>query len=187
MFTTRAKIGWMVGGIGIGLVAGFLLTSPRDGAESLFPSRPLYASAAATSDQFAVATGSIDQDVEGYYTLDFLTGDLQCVVVYPKTGKMGARFRANVLGDLPPERGKRPTYLLVTGNATLPAPAKQLQPARSLAYVLDTATGKFAIYGFAYSAADAGNQKVQDGPMNLIGTNTAREIRGGRPITEEGR
>ena len=48
---------------------------------------PLAASSADSSDTLAVASGPISDDSEGVFFLDFNTGDLQCLVYYPRTGR----------------------------------------------------------------------------------------------------
>src|SRR5690554_4145990 len=70
--------------------------------------KPLRASTAAVGESFAMATGAIDQDVEGLYLLDFLTGDLQCVVLNFRTARFNAVFRTNVLNDLGIDPSKKP-------------------------------------------------------------------------------
>ena len=49
----------------------------------------LNADSAASNERFAMASGRIDDRVEGIYTLDFLTGELQLAVLSTKTAKSG--------------------------------------------------------------------------------------------------
>ena len=70
------------------------------GALSMNAERPVYASATHGSSKFAMATGQVGDDTEGIFMLDYLTGDLQCLVIYPRTGTFRARFVANVVRDL---------------------------------------------------------------------------------------
>ena len=56
---------------------------------------PIQATASSTSDTMAIATGPIGDGTEGLYTLDFLTGDLQCAVLSSRSPRFGAVFRKN--------------------------------------------------------------------------------------------
>jgi hypothetical protein len=118
MLCERGNKSW--GMLAIGLVAGLTLggamavgmvLGQRGPALSRLPSLAdieLKAAASHGADTFAIATGYVDEDVEGLYTLDFLTGDLQCFVVNPRTGATGGWFKANVANVLSVERGKKP-------------------------------------------------------------------------------
>src|SRR2546423_472901 len=86
------------GAVALGVLLGQRSTSPA-GMPSLAELK-LKASASHGSDTFAIATGYVDEDVEGLYTLDFLTGDLQCFVVNPRNGAMGGWFKTNVASVL---------------------------------------------------------------------------------------
>ena len=60
--------------------------------------------------------GVIDEQVEGVYMLDFLTGDLQCLVLNPRTGTFNGQFAINVIKVLGVDQQKKPRYLMVTGS-----------------------------------------------------------------------
>ena len=64
---------------------------------------PLPRVAAMTSlshDSFAVCTAPIDGSIEGFFILDFETGDLTGGVLNATTSKFGVSYRCNVLKDL---------------------------------------------------------------------------------------
>jgi hypothetical protein len=117
---------------------------------------PLPRAAAVTSlshDSFAVCTAPIDSSVEGFFILDFETGDLTGGVLNQNTSKFGAAFRYNVLKDLgfKPGKVKNPKFLLVPGQASF-AGAGGGRMAASVLYVTDAATGVTAAYGIPWSS-----------------------------------
>src|SRR5262245_11062368 len=66
----------------------------------------LHAAAAQTGGSLAVATGFIEHGVEGIFVLDFVSGDLTCGVLNPRTGQMAGLFKRNVANDLGVVQGK---------------------------------------------------------------------------------
>lgn len=64
----------------------------------------LNATASHGASSFAMATGPIDDTVEGLFCLDFVTGDLTCYVLNPRTGRGAGLYKTNVTADLAPER-----------------------------------------------------------------------------------
>ncbi|MCE9630420.1 MAG: hypothetical protein K8S94_06850 [Planctomycetia bacterium] len=128
----------------VGLVAG----SWRSAA-------PLPRAAAVTSlshESFAVCTAPIDTSVEGFFLLDFETGDLTGGVLNPATSKFGVSYRHNVLKDLgfKPGKVKNPKFLLVPGQASFTAGAGRM--ALSALYVTDAATGVTVAYGIPWNS-----------------------------------
>ena len=111
--------------VGVGMMIGTMFAmSQATGPAStqrlsenqiVFPEKALLASATHGSEKFAMATGQVSDDSEGVFFLDYLTGELQCWVVYARTGKFGGLFKGNVLRDLKSGRGKEPKFLMVTG------------------------------------------------------------------------
>jgi hypothetical protein len=177
--------------LAIGLVAGLTLggamtlgvllgvsLSGRGAAVSGLPSLAdlkLKAAASHGTDTFAIATGYVDEDVEGLYTLDFLTGDLQCFVVNPRTGATGGWFKANVAAVLAVERGKKPNYLLATGHIN---PAGGQRAAASICYVVDANTGEVAAFTFPWAKAATSVGAPQASEMRLVGKWRARNVMG---------
>ena len=112
-----------------------MVSGPRGGAEGgaqaeddaaigfgLRSDSPLPRVAAMTSlshDSFAVCTAPIDGSIEGFFILDFETGDLTGGVLNSTTSKFGVSYRTNVLKDLGFKAGKvkNPKFLLVPGMA----------------------------------------------------------------------
>lgn len=163
--------------IGAALTAGVFLgqRSPAAAAPNWNDLR-LKAMATHGSDTFAIATGSVDEDVEGLYTLDFVTGDLCCFVINPRTGKFGGLFKTNVAAHLGAEKGKKPNYLLATGMINVQGYGGNQRPAASLCYVVDANTGTVAAFSFpwAKSATSAGIGQLTE--MTLVGKWPTRDI-----------
>lgn len=125
---------------------------------------PLPRVAALTSladDSFAVCTAPLDGSVEGFFILDFETGDLSGGALNPGTSKFGVSYRHNVLEDLGFKAGKvkDPKFLLVPGMASFGGPSGA-RMAQSVLYVTDAATGVTVAYGIPWAgqqpAAGAG-------------------------------
>ncbi|WP_146119068.1 hypothetical protein [Blastopirellula marina] len=137
---------------------------------------PVSASTAATSETLCAATGRVDEEMEGLFTLDSLTGDLQCAVMNSQTMRFGGLFRTNVLNDLGIDATKKPSYMLLTGNASFRASSGNARPADTVCYVIDTSTGRFAAYTFAWTRAVSQRGAPQQGQLNLLDRGTARNV-----------
>jgi hypothetical protein len=135
---TQNRPVWLGAGLVLGLIVGL-------NAAGLWPSIPLHASATEGLDKFAFATGLVDQEVEGLYFLDFLTGDLTATVINPKTGKFNSKFTRNIAADFG-AAGKGTRYMMVTGQADMPRGRNNFQYAKSILYVAEATTGQVAAY-----------------------------------------
>lgn len=109
------------------------------------PPEFLSASGSHGGSNMAVCTGFVGQDAEGFFALDFLTGDLKGWVYYPKQGAFGGLFMTNVLPQLGPT-SKNPEYLLVSGLTDAVAVGGNMRLGGSLIYVVDMRSGYFAAY-----------------------------------------
>jgi hypothetical protein len=138
------------------------------------PEIPLQATATDSNESFAAATNMIDEDAEGLFLLDCVTGQLQCVVLSHRTAKFNALFQANVALDLAlGESGKNAKLLLVTGSVNFRGSANA-RPASSVAYVIDTTSGKYAAYGVPWRRDVANQGRAQSAPMALLHVGSAR-------------
>jgi hypothetical protein len=147
------------------------------------PAAPLPRAAAMTSlshESFAVCTTPIDSAVEGFFILDFETGDLTGGVLNQNTSKFGASYRCNVLKDLGFKAGKvkNPKFLLVPGMASFAGTAGGLM-AQSVLYVTDAATGVTVAYGIPWNAQQAA---AGGGPMELVALDKAAPRGGGAKV-----
>ena len=113
----------------------------------------LHASASAVGDGFSMATGAVDDDVEGLFILDNLTGDLRGLLLNVRTGKFNSFYSYNVVEDLGTAKVKNPKYVLLTGHAAfrdgIGSPRMRLS--RSAIYVAELDTGVVAAYAVPWS------------------------------------
>ena len=87
---------------GIGMVIGTVIGMKSNEQINSFEidGMVLRAAASDSSENFSMATGSVSDQAEGAFFLDTLTGDLQCIVPYARTGGFGGHFKTNVFNDL---------------------------------------------------------------------------------------
>lgn len=177
-YATRCMIALLC----IGAVAGAFLwgRSTASKPENSFGNIPLnrihpdMLSATAThgSSNLAVCTAPVDDDAEGFFTLDYLTGDLKGWVYYPRMAAFGGLFATNVQAQL--GQSKNPEYLLVSGAAA-PAPTGgNTRPAASLIYVVDTRSGQFAAYTIPWNRSVESSGAPQMGQFVLVGGDAIR-------------
>lgn len=152
--------------MGIGFLLGDRGPAPQ-------PMPAISAATAAASDTLAVATGPISDNAEGVFFLDFLTGDLQCLVYYPRSGAFGARFVGNVRPNLG-GGGKNAKYLLVTGQALTKATSGGARPGNSLVYVTDVNSGMFAAYAVPWDRSSEASNRAQSGALIYVGGGPVR-------------
>jgi len=169
-------LGLMLGlSVGVGMLIGSLVTTNHGPARLSLPETLLHASATHGGDTMAIATGPISEGMEGLFILDFLTGQLQCQVLNPRTGAVGAMFGRNVVADLGAE-GKQPKYLMVTGQALFRNMSGNMRLADSVVYIMDANSGRFAAYSIPWNRAAASYNMAQASPMILLGAGDARQI-----------
>ncbi len=153
----------------LALLTGFWLGRQRE----VSPLAQLQASAAANSDSMAIATGPIGEESEGIFFLDFNTGDLQCLVYYPRAGYFGARYFGNVLPQLG-GGGRNSQYLMVTGTALQRSTTGGAQPGASLVYVTDVTNGTFAAYAVPWDRTAETANRPQTGTLVPVGAGPIR-------------
>lgn len=131
--------------LGIGVLVGVALSG-------LLPHAPLHATATDRQENFAMATGKVDAQIEAVFTLDFLTGQLTAAVLNPQTHQFSLAYSRNVMSDLKVEQGKSPKYLMITGESELRG-SGQAQMGDSVVYVAELTSGNMAAYGLEFSRA----------------------------------
>jgi hypothetical protein len=155
MKTLRSKkMAWLVPGIILGCLIGLNL-------RSFLPSVPLHASATDGFENFSIATGLIDNRIEGLFFLDYVTGQLKCAVINPKTGKFNAFFARDVASDFGGAAQSEAKYLMVTGLADMSRGRSSFQVGRTLVYIADTTSGQVAVYGVPWSSSAQAAGKTQ--------------------------
>ena len=155
-----------------GLVVGCLVGMNVRG---LLPSIPLHASATEGFDNFAIATGLIDDRVEGLYFLDYITGELKCAVLNPKNGKFNSFFSYNIAADFG-AAAQDPQYLIVTGMVDMPRGRAAFQFGKSVIYVAEVTSGQVAAYAIPWNSSMQAAGKLQTGefvPLDKKGFRTA--------------
>lgn len=162
--STRSFI-WLVGGIAVGLVVG--VASHR-----LLPGTPIHATATEGVDNFAIATGLADSQVEAVYFLDYLTGELKCAVVNRQTGSFGAFFNYNVAADFRKAGAAAAgaKYLMVTGLADMPVPrgGGNNQLGKSIVYIAEANSGIVAAYTIQWNPSLLAAGRPQSGTFVLL-------------------
>ena len=168
--------GLLVGTTLLGAVVGSMLTTGNaTPAIDLAPLK-LQADTAARGKSISLATGRIDDSVEGIYILDHLTGNLQCWVLSPNTGKFAGIYTANVNVGLETDRAGEKDYVMSTGQFNFTGGSVgQKIPARSVVYVAEGNSGNVAAFGLQYDKnAVRRGRGVDNGTLELIGKAPAR-------------
>lgn len=165
-----------------GLISGLMLfvgmligSAQRPAATWQLPEQLLHASATDSGETMAMATGEIADGVEGVFLLDYLTGEVRCWVVHPRTGALGGMFRHNVMQDLGADTGKATKYLMVTGRANFRSTGGAVQRADSVLYVANSTSGQFAAYSIPWNRNAANVGAAQAAPLVLIGGGAIRD------------
>lgn len=158
---------------GVALATGVLIGVNQRGGDNRSPlpdwaSIPVQAATAQGHDNFCVATGPVEQDVEAFYFLDFLTGDLRATALNTRQGQFGAFFEYNVAQDFAAAGAKNPKYLMVTGSANIPRGRGGSQIAQSVVYITEATTGQMAAYIMPWSTSMQAAGKVQTGAFLKI-------------------
>lgn len=136
---------WLALGLLLGGAAGALLGG-------LWPAQAVHGVATDRYENFAIATGPLDNEVEAVFFLDSLTGDLKASVLNINNGTFTAFYQYNILRDFGVEPSKNPRYLMVTGVADLRRfGGAQVRPGACVVYIAELTTGKLAAYGVPWS------------------------------------
>jgi len=155
----------MVGmAIGAALTAGWhgLTTLPR-----------AHAVATHGSDNFAIATGLVDDGMEALYFLDFLTGDLRGTIVNRRNAAFTSFFEYNILADFQ-GIGDPPRFLMVTGLADLPQGRAGTQISKSLIYIAEASSGQVAAYVLPYNSTLHASGAPQRGTFVKVASGSFR-------------
>ena len=158
----------------LGLFVGAVLAAIWFGVGSASPwGTQVHATATHGESNFAIATGLVDDRLEGFYFLDFLTGDLRAATVSRRTGEFVAFFERNIQQDFS-GAGKNPKYLMVTGLADIPRGRANTQIGRSLIYVAEAASGEVAAYALPWNASQNNKGLPQRGGFIKLASGSFR-------------
>ncbi|WP_145062882.1 hypothetical protein [Adhaeretor mobilis] len=125
------------------------------------------ATASQGEDNFTIATGLVDQDLEGFFFLDFITGDLRGAILSRRTGKFSGFFEYNVQADFGTQT-QNPKYLMVTGLADLPRGKGPSQLARCVVYVAEATSGQVYAYALPYNGSLNAKGSPQQGSFIMV-------------------
>ena len=175
----------------VGLILGFL---PGLILGGFWPTAPLHAVATDRTDNFCIATGIVDENIEAVFLLDSLTGTLRGAVLSNQAAGFRARYETNVLADLaravtdvnvriagenaarkregavlrPEVRlPQAPRFMMVTGATDLRRGAARAQPGKSVVYVAEATTGIVLAYAVPWSATDHQTNRASVGTLIL--------------------
>ena len=156
--------------VGVGMVLGVLVCGALDPARGLLlPETVLNASSTHGDDEtMTIATGMIDEGMEGLFVLDHVTGVLRVLVVNPRTGSPGGFYQHRVTDDLGSVQGKTGRLLMVTGTAQFRSFTGNYRPAQTIVYVADANTGMYAGYLLPWDKTMANYNAAQVNPMQLL-------------------
>jgi hypothetical protein len=134
------------------LALGIVVSRWVTRGDVIFSALPAHAVATDRFENFAIATGPMDNDIEAVFFLDFLTGDLKAAVLSAQFGRFNAFYERNILTDLGVDPSRNPRYLMVTGMANLRRGlGNQARPGLSVVYVAELTSGKIAAYGVPWT------------------------------------
>jgi hypothetical protein len=145
--------------------------------QSHVPTEILNATATHGSSTLAVCTASIDEETDGFFALDYLTGDLKGWVFNPRTGAFGGLFLTNVSQYLGPP-GKNAEYLLVSGRISPAAAGSSTRAASMVLYVVDVRGGQFAAFSVPWDRSMRNSGATQSSVFLPVGGDTIRSPAG---------
>lgn len=161
----RGRLGWICLGILIGCLLTFFM-----------PAQPLHAVATHGAEGFALATGAVDNSLEGVYFLDTLTGDLKGAVINLANGQFATFYQSNILKDFQSDGSKPPKFLMVTGLAALRHGPSQIQPGLAVVYVMEVNSGILAAYGVPWNGGRQLVPTAQNNPFILLDRKPLRNV-----------
>jgi hypothetical protein len=132
----------------LGVILGAVLTG---GLHGLTVEPRAQAVATHGADNFAIATGMVDDSIEALYFLDFLTGDLRAAIISRRTGEFSGFFQYNVMSDFD-QVAEAPRFLMVTGVADVPRGRGATQIGKSIIYVAEATSGQVFAYALPFNS-----------------------------------
>lgn len=144
MFGTnqRQRIVWLSIGVLVGLVVG-----------GIWPQSPAHAVATAQQESFALCTAFVDDEGEGVFCLDSLTGELKGALLSSVNGQFAFQFQANVGAYLKVDATKGAKYVMVSGSANFRRGVGNAQFGNSVLYVAELNSGSVVAYGIPWARA----------------------------------
>jgi hypothetical protein len=144
----------------------------------LWPQTSIHAMATDRTDTYAIATGPVDEDVEGVYFLDFLTGDLRALVMGKQVGGFCGFYTFNVASHLGVDPSKNPRYMMVTGVTSIRRGGSRMQLSRAVLYVAEVTTGKVGAYAIPWNPSMAAAGQKMAGNLIPVALDQFRPVAG---------
>ena len=136
---------------------------------SILPSL-LHADSASGGKAVSTATGRIDDDLEGLFILDHLTGNLICVMISPRTGLEAGIYQANVTTQLGADKIGDLDFVMTTGFNAFGSAGRtdNRRPAQCVCYVVEGNSGRALGYSLSFNRTGLQQGVVQNGQLDLI-------------------
>lgn len=149
------------------LFSNFVFNSSTQLTESQTPF-VLKADSAARGKQMSMATGVIDEGVEGVFVLDHLSGRLQCWVMNRRTGAIGGVYEGSAAAALGGEKGGSMDYVMTTGQINFQGARGNNRPASCICYVGDGNSGKVVGFSFRFNGQALAKGNTDSGKLTVI-------------------
>ena len=148
--------------VAVGFIAGQRGFSPAVESTAYATPSPLVWESAVAGNQMSMATGRIEEGVEGVFALDHLTGDLFCWVISPRNGTLSRSRSLNVSMFLNVEGDA--DYVMCTGilNIRGGRTGTSDQLADSVVYVGDGNSGRVAAFTVFYGDSGVRLEHIPD-------------------------
>jgi hypothetical protein len=163
-----------------GVVIGVLVGSSSQQLELPFEI-PVNAAAAYGQDGYAFASGPVDNDLEGVFFLDALTGTLKAAIQNPRQPSFMFECSSDISGDF--GQVKNGKYMIGTGRANIVqgAGGGASKYASSVVYVIELTSGRLNSYAFRIPAnlRSAKTQKAFQGKFVKAGSIELRKNQAG--------
>jgi len=168
---------WSAESVQIDTANSQLSAIPSNRVHPDLPAEWLGATATHGMSNMAVCTAAAGEEAEGFFALDFLTGDLKGWVYYPRMQAFGGLFATNVVQYLGPP-GKNPEYLLVSGASLSSPTGGQVRPSHSLLYVVDAKLGTFVAFTIPWNRSMESSGVAQMNALLPVGGDAIRPMIG---------
>lgn len=147
---------------------------------------PVLAEGMAQSEEGSImATAAVDDDLDGLYFFDGVTGELSVVALNSREHRFMAVFRKSVVKDFfgkDNKNAKNPKFMMTVGSANLlQAPGGKFRWGESVIYVLERNTGRVVCYGVPLPPNLKATKSIHRGTLHVINKIEIREtaVRGG--------
>jgi len=142
---------------------------------SAIANSPAWLDTASRGNKVSMATGLINDGIEGIFALDHQTGNLFCWVLDPRNLAMTAEYATNIPLQLGLGQGGDFDFVMTTGQIQFQGGrAGNVRPVGCIVYVAEGNSGKVGGFTFNWAQPLAVRGAPQQGPMNLVFAGTVR-------------